>query len=196
MSTNAPLATPVLSAESLRRIDREVAKYPSDQKQSAVMSALAVAQDQHGWLPTAAMDAVAEYLGMPPVAVYEVATFYAMYNLTPTGRFKITVCTNLPCALSGGEAAAEHLKRRLAIGFNETTPDGLFTLKEGECMGACGDAPVLLVNNKRMCSFMVDARLDEMVDELSAASADASGPAQGMTAPTGQAHPAGSGHDD
>ncbi len=100
------------------------------------------------------MDAVALHLGMPPVAVYEVATFYTMYNLKPTGRFKLTICTNLPCALQGANVAAEHLKRTLGIGFNETTADGRFTLKEGECMGACGDAPVVLVNNKRMCSWM------------------------------------------
>ena len=106
------------------------------------MSALAIAQDEHGWLPPEAMDGVAQQLGMPPVAVYEVASFYAMYNLKPTGRFKLTICTNLPCALQGAEAAAEHLKERLGIGFGETTGDGLFTLKEGECMGACGDAPV------------------------------------------------------
>jgi NADH-quinone oxidoreductase subunit E len=195
MSANAPLAGPMLSAESLRRIDREVAKYPPDQKQSAVMSALAVAQDQHGWLPAAAMDAVAEYLGMPPVAVYEVATFYEMYNLAPTGRFKITVCTNLPCALSGGVGAAEHLKRKLAIGFNETTSDGLFTLKEGECMGACGDAPVLLVNNKRMCSFMVDAKLDELVTELSAAAGDTTGSVGGTLDVAAQGNPAGTSDD-
>jgi NADH-quinone oxidoreductase subunit E len=152
-----------LSAESIRRIDHEIAKYPPDQRQSAVMSALAIAQDEHGWLAPATMDAVAEYLGMPAVAVYEVATFYEMYNLAPVGRCKLTVCTNLPCALSGGEAAAEHLKQALGIGFNETTADGAFTLKEGECFGACGDAPVLLVNNKRMCSFMSDERLDELI---------------------------------
>ncbi len=159
----------MLSADALRKIDHEVARYPPDQKQSAVMSALAIAQDEQGWLSTATMDAVAKYLGMPPIAVYEVASFYAMYNRAPTGRFKLTVCTNLPCALSGGEHAAQHVKARLGIGYNETTPDGRFTLKEGECMGACGDAPVLLVNNKRMCSWMTDARLDELLGELAAA---------------------------
>ncbi|NJD89742.1 MAG: NADH-quinone oxidoreductase subunit NuoE [Betaproteobacteria bacterium] len=156
----------VLSAESLARIGREVAKYPADQKQSAVMSALAIAQDQHGWLPDEAIEAVAQALGMPPVAVYEVATFYNMYNLKPVGRHKVTVCTNLPCALSGGVDAAEHLKRRLGVGFNETTADGCVTLKEGECMGACGDAPVLLVDNKRMCSHMSGEKLDALVEEL------------------------------
>ena len=156
----------MLNAESTKRIDREVAKYPPEQKQSAVMAALSIAQDEHGWLSTESMDFVADYLGMPPIAVYEVASFYAMYNLSPQGRAKITVCTNLPCALSGGTHAAQHLKTRLGIGFNETTTDGAFTLKEGECMGACGDAPVLLVNNKRMCSWMTDDKLDQLLDEL------------------------------
>ena len=103
------------------------------------MAALASAQDEKGWLSTETMDFVADYLGMPPIAVYEVASFYAMYNLSPQGRNKITVCTNLPCALSGATHAAEHLQKKLGVGFNETTPDGAFTLKEGECMGACGD---------------------------------------------------------
>ena len=156
----------MLSAEVKRKIDREIAKYPPDQKQSAVMSALAFAQDEHGWLSTEVMDAVARYLGMPPVAVYEVATFYTMYNLKPQGRFKVAVCTNLPCALSGATAAALHLKKKLGIDFNGTSADGCVTLKEGECMGACGDAPVLIVNDRRMCSFMSDAKLDELVDEL------------------------------
>ena len=117
----------VLSADSRARIDREVAKYPAHQKQSAVMSALAIAQDEFGWLSTEVMDAVARHLGMPPVAVYEVATFYAMYNVKPVGRFKLTICTNLPCALQGATTAAEHLKRRLGIDFNQTTNDGAFT---------------------------------------------------------------------
>lgn len=155
-----------LSAESLARIERECAKYPPDQRQSAAMSALAIAQDQHGWLPDEAIEAVAKALGMPPVAVYEVATFYNMYDLKPAGRHKVTVCTNLPCALSGGVDAAEHLKRRLGVGFGETTADGCVTLREGECMGACGDAPVLLVDNKRMCSRMSNDRLDALVEEL------------------------------
>ena len=156
----------LLSAQSLERIAREVGKYPPDQKQSAVMAALAIAQDEHGWLPDEAMEAVARVLGMAPVAVYEVATFYNMYNLKPLGRHKVAVCTNLPCALSGGVEAAEHLKRRLGVGFNETTADGCVTLREGECLGACGDAPVLLVDNKRMCSRMSGDRLDALVEEL------------------------------
>ena len=156
----------VLSPESLRRIDREVGKYPPDQKQSAVMAALAIAQDQHGWLAADTMQAVADYLGMPAVAVQEVATFYNMYNLKPGAKYKVTVCTNLPCALSGGEKAAEYLKRKLGVGYREATADGRFMLVEGECMGACGDAPVLLVNNKRMCSFMSNDKLDALVEEL------------------------------
>jgi NADH-quinone oxidoreductase subunit E len=160
-----PKSPPLLSSESLRRIDREIAKYPPEQKQSAVMAALAIAQDEHGWLSDEVMAAVAAVLDMAPIAVYEVASFYNMYNLQPTGRCKITLCTNLPCALSGANRAAEHLKRRLGIGFGQTTADGQFTLKEGECLGACGDAPVLLVNNKRMESFMSEERLDALVDE-------------------------------
>jgi NADH-quinone oxidoreductase subunit E len=158
-----------LSPELRQKIDRELRKYPADQRQSAVMSALAFAQDELGWLSTDIMDAVAGYLGMPPVAVYEVATFYTMYNIKPQGRFKISICTNLPCALSGANVAADHLKEKLGVDFGGTTPDGKFTLKEGECMGACGDAPVLIVNDRRMCSFMTNARLDELVDDLAQA---------------------------
>ncbi|MBS0498072.1 MAG: NADH-quinone oxidoreductase subunit NuoE [Proteobacteria bacterium] len=157
----------MLSTESLKKIDREIAKYPADQKQSAVMSALAIAQEEKGWLANETMNFVAEYLGMPPIAVYEVATFYNMYNLEPVGKYKITVCTNLPCALSGSNDAAAYLKQKLGIGFNQTTPDGKFTLKEGECFGACGDAPVLLLNNKRMCSFMSNEMIDKLLKELS-----------------------------
>ena len=155
----------LLSADAYRRIDRETAKFPAEQRRSAVMAALATAQDELGWLSKEAIEEVAGYLGMPPIAVYEVATFYSMYNLKPVGRHKITICTNLPCALSGATRAAEHLKR-LGIGFNETTADGAFTLKEGECFGACGDAPVLLVNNKRMESFMSNEKLDALLSEL------------------------------
>lgn len=155
-----------LSPQSLKRIDREIAKYPADQKQSAVMSALAIAQDEKGWLSAETMQSVADYLGMPAVAVQEVATFYNMYNLKPMGKYKVTICTNLPCALSGGERAAEYLKKKLGVGYREMTADGRFMLVEGECMGACGDAPVLLVNNKRMCSFMSHEKLDALVEEL------------------------------
>ncbi|HVE50726.1 MAG TPA: NADH-quinone oxidoreductase subunit NuoE [Casimicrobiaceae bacterium] len=162
----AALPTKLMSAESLQRIDRAVAKYPPDKKQSAVMAALTIAQDQFGWLSTEVMDEVAAYLGMAPVAVYEVATFYAMYNVQPVGRFKLTICTNLPCALQGATEAAEYLKRCLGVQFGATTANGAFTLKEGECFGACGDAPVVLVNDKRMCVKMVPAALDSLLDEL------------------------------
>jgi len=156
----------VLSPEALARIDREVAKYPPEERQSAVMAALTIAQDEKGWLSTETMDFVARCLGMPPIAVYEVASFYTMYDVKPVGRHKLTVCTNLPCALQGANAAAAYLKESLGIGFNETTADGRFTLKEGECMGACGDAPVLLVNNKRMCCAMTPERLRALLEEL------------------------------
>lgn len=158
----------MLSDAALRKIDREIAKYPDGQKQSAVMAALAIAQDEKGWLATETMDFVAEYLGMPPIAVYEVATFYEMYNTAPTGKYKLTLCTNLPCALQDATKTAAHLKQKLGIGFGETTPDGMFTLKEGECLGACGDAPVLLVNNKRMCSWMRPEAVDLLLAELGA----------------------------
>ena len=160
----------MISAEGLKEIDRAVAKYPADQKQSAVMSALAVAQEEHGWLSPELMQFVADYLGMPAVAVQEVATFYTMYQTSPVGKHKITLCTNLPCQLGphgGAEAAAEYLKQKLGIDFGETTPDGKFTLKEGECFGSCGDAPVLLVNNHRMCSFMSRDKIDALLEELS-----------------------------
>ena len=156
----------MLSTESLKRIDREIAKYPIDKKQSAVMSALAIAQEEKGWLSSETMDFVAKYLEMPPIAVYEVATFYNMYNLEPVGKYKITICTNLPCALSGSNESAAYLKKKLGIEYNQTTADGKFTLKEGECLGACGDAPVLLVNNKRMCSFMSNEMIDQLLEEL------------------------------
>ena len=160
---NAPM---VLSPEALARIDRAIAKYPPGQRQSAVMAALTVAQSEKGWLSTETMDFVAQYLGMAPIAVYEAASFYGMYNLEPVGRHKITICTNLPCALSGAAAAAEHLKSKLGIGFNQTTPDGQFSLKEGECLGACGDAPVCLHNDKTMVSFMDAQKLDAWIEEL------------------------------
>jgi NADH-quinone oxidoreductase subunit E len=157
----------LLSAESLRSIERECAKYPPEQRQSAVMSALRIAQDQHGWLPDELMEEVATVLGMPPVWVYEVATFYNMYNLKKLGRHKVVICTNLPCALSGANEAADHLKRKCGVeAFNQTSADGRFTIKEGECMGACGDAPVMLVNNHTMMSFMTPEKIDHWIDEL------------------------------
>jgi len=156
----------LLSEQAYKKIDREVSKFPVDQKQSAVMGALAIAQDEAGWLSPALMQEIAEYLGMADIAVQEVATFYSMYNTAPIGKFKITVCTNLPCALSGGEKAAQYLKQKLGIDYLETSADGQFTLEEGECMGACGDSPVMLVNNKRMCSWMSNDKIDDLVEEL------------------------------
>jgi NADH-quinone oxidoreductase subunit E len=155
-----------LSASSLEKINREIAKYPSDQKQSAVMSALIIAQDEKGWLSTETLDEVAAYLGMPPVAVYEVASFYTMYNLKPSGKYKLTVCTCLPCGLQGALDAADHLKHRLGVEFNQITSDGRFMVKEGECMGACAMAPVILVNNKKMHDYMSNEKIDTLLKEL------------------------------
>jgi NADH-quinone oxidoreductase subunit E len=156
----------LLSEQCYKKIDRELAKYPADQRQSAVMGALAHAQVELGWLAPDTMQEIADYIGMPAIAVQEVATFYNMYNTRPVGRHKITVCTNLPCALSGGVRAAQHLKDKLGIDYRDTTADGEFTLMEGECMGACGDAPVMLVNDQRMCSFMSHDKIDALVEEL------------------------------
>jgi NADH-quinone oxidoreductase subunit E len=155
----------MLSQESLKKIDIEVAKYPAGLQQSAVMAALRIAQEEKGWLAGETIDFIARYLGMPAIAAYEVASFYNMYDLHPVGKYKLTVCTNLPCALSGGVHAADYLKQKLGIDFNETTPDGKFTLKEGECMGACGDAPVMLVNNIRMKSFMTPDEIEKLLAE-------------------------------
>ncbi len=157
----------LLSEQCYKKIDRELAKYPADQRQSAVMASLAHAQVELGWISPETMQELADYIRMPAIAVQEVATFYNMYNLKPVGQHKITVCTNLPCALSGGERAAHHLKQKLGIDYRDTTADGKFTLMEGECMGACGDAPVMLVNNHRMCSFMSNDKIDGLVAELS-----------------------------
>ena len=156
----------MLTTDSLKKIDAEIAKYPPDRRQSAVMMALIIAQDEKGWLSTETIDYVAKYLGMPSVAVYEVATFYSMYNLKPTGQYKLTLCTCLPCGLQGSLATADYLREKLGIDFNETTPDGKFTLKEGECMGACAMAPVILVNNKKMHDYMSNEKLDQLIENL------------------------------
>jgi NADH-quinone oxidoreductase subunit E len=156
----------LLSEQAYKKIDRELAKFPADQRQSAVMAALAIAQDEYGWVSPEVMQDVADYIGMPAIAVQEVATFYNMYDLKPIGKHKVTICTNLPCALSGGEKAAAYLKEKLGIDYRQTTADGQFTLVEGECMGACGDSPVLLVNNKRMCSHMSNEKIDALLAEL------------------------------
>jgi len=155
-----------LTASTLERFAAEVAKYPADQKQSAVMACLAIVQHEQGHVSAEAEEAVAAYLGMPPIAVHEVTTFYNMYNQQPVGRFKLNVCTNLPCALRDGDAALRHLCRRLGVEPYGTTADGTFTVQPSECLGACADAPVVLVNDRQMVSFMSNQRLDEMVDML------------------------------
>ena len=156
----------MLSAEAMKRIDREIAKYPPEQRQSAVMSCLAIAQHEQGYVTREAMAFVARHLGMALIAVEEVASFYIMFDLAPVGKYKLVICTNLPCALRGANEAVDHLKRRCGIGWNETSADGRFTLREGECFGACGDAPVMLVNNKRMASFMTPEAIDKLLKEL------------------------------
>ena len=163
---NPELNSPLLSAESLALIDVEVAKYPAGQKQSAVMGALRIAQAEHGWLKPEMIEYVAHYLEMPAIAAYEVATFYNMYDTRPVGRHKITLCTNLPCMLMGAGELGEHLKQKLGVGFGETTEDGRFTLKEGECMGACGDAPMCLHNNHTMHTHLTPEKVDELLDTL------------------------------
>jgi len=155
-----------LSPQTTERFAREVAKYPTDQKQSAVMACLSIVQQEQGWVSAEAEEAVAQYLGMPPIAVREVTTFYNMYNQQPVGRFKLNVCTNLPCQLRDGQKALEHLCRRLGIEEGGTTADGLFTVQKAECMGACADAPVMLVNDRQMVSFMNDERIDDLVRTL------------------------------
>lgn len=156
----------MLTVDSLGKIDVELTKYPIEQKRSALMSALRIAQEEHGWLSTELIAFVAEYLDLPSIAAYEVATFYNMYNLQPVGRHKLTICTNLPCALSGSEDAAAYLKQKLGINFGETTADGRFTLKEGECMGACGYAPVVLVDHHQMCCNMTPDAIDKKLAEF------------------------------
>jgi NADH-quinone oxidoreductase subunit E len=157
-----------LSDKTLAEIARNVAKYPAEQKQSAVMAALIAAQTEVGWVSPEVIATVAQILEMPMIAVDEVATFYNMYNTKQIGKYKLVICTNLPCQLTHGETAATYLKETLGIGFNETTSCGTFTLKEGECMGACGDSPVMLVNDKQMCSFMSKEKIDALLGKLRA----------------------------
>ena len=152
-----------------QRFAREVAKYPPEQKQSAVMACLSIVQQEQGWVSQESEAVIAEVLGMPQIAVHEVTTFYNMYNQQPVGKFKLNVCTNLPCQLRGGYEALHHLEAKLGIQMGETTPDGLFTLQQCECLGACADAPVMLVNDRNMCSFMDGEKLDQLVDGLKAA---------------------------
>ncbi len=156
----------MLSQSIQDKINRELKKYPADQKQSAVMSALRFVQDEKGWISNDDMADVADYLGMPHVAVYEVATFYHMYNLTPMGRHTLTVCTNLSCQLMGANETLDYLKSKLGIGLNEVTADGKFGLREAECMGACVEGPLLTVSNKRLCSRLTPAKIDQILAEL------------------------------
>lgn len=158
--------------ESTRaRFDREVAKYPPDQKQSAVMACLAIVQQEQGFVSQESEQAIADHLGMPQIAVHEVTTFYNMYNQRKLGKYKLNVCTNLPCQLRDGQKALQHLEKKLGIAMGETTPDGLFTLQQSECLGACADSPVMLVNDRTMCSFMSNEKLDQLIDGLKGAQA-------------------------
>ena len=157
-----------LTEATRARFAREVAKYPADQKQSAVMACLSIVQQEQGWVSAEAEEAVALYLGMAPIAVREVTTFYNMYNQQPVGRFKLTVCTNLPCQLRNGQHALKHLCHKLGVEEGGTSADGLFTVQKSECLGACADAPVVLVNDRQMVSYMSDARLDDLVETLKA----------------------------
>jgi NADH-quinone oxidoreductase subunit E len=161
------LITPDMRAE----FERETAKYPAEQRQSAVIACLTIVQREHGYVSIESEKEVAEYLGMPPIAVHEVTTFYNMYNQQPVGKYKLNVCTNLPCQLRDGARALRYLEHRLGIKMGETTSDGLFTLQQSECLGACGDSPVMLVNDTTMCSFMSNEKLDQLVDGLKKAQA-------------------------
>ena len=159
----------MISDTARTRFAREVAKYPADQKQSAVMACLAIVQQEQGFISEAAEADIAAYLGMPQIAVHEVTTFYNMYNQQPVGKYKLNVCTNLPCLLRDGGKALEYLEKKLGIAMGGTTADGMFTLQQCECLGACADAPVMLVNDRAMCSFMSDDKLDQLVDSLRSA---------------------------
>jgi NADH-quinone oxidoreductase subunit E len=153
------------------RFDRETAKFPADQRQSAVMACLQIVQAEQGFVSPESEKAVAEYLGMPPIAVHEVTTFYNMYNQRPVGKYKLNVCTNLPCQLRDGNKALVYLEKKLGVEMGGTTADGLFTLQQSECLGACADAPVMLVNDVNMCSFMSNDKLDQLIDGLKSAEA-------------------------
>ena len=172
-------ATPTIDAAMLELFAREVAKYPADQAQSAVMACLAIVQQAHGHVSLDSERVIADYLGMPQIAVHEVTTFYNMYNQHPVGKFKLNVCTNLPCQLRDGVTALVHLEKKLGIKMGDTTQDGLFTLQQSECLGACADSPVMLVNDRTMCSFMSNEKLDQLIDGLRSTAAGR---------PAGEAH--------
>jgi NADH-quinone oxidoreductase subunit E len=159
----------MISESTKARFAKEVAKYPADQKQSAVMACLAIVQQELGYVSTDSEAVVAEYLGMAPMAVHEVTTFYNMYNQRPVGKYKLNVCTNLPCQLRDGVSTLKYLESKLGISMGQTTADGMFTLQQSECLGACADSPVMLVNDRSMCSFMTPEKLDQLVDGLRAA---------------------------
>ena len=159
----------MISEATKARFAREVAKYPAEQKQSAVMACLAIVQQEQGYVSQESEAGIAEYLGMPEIAVHEVTTFYNMYNQQPVGKYKLNVCTNLPCVLRDGQKALAYLEEKLGIKMGMTTADGLFTLQQTECLGACADSPVMLVNDRHMCSFMSNSRLDQLIDDLRAA---------------------------
>ncbi len=159
-----------LSADVVRRFEREIAKYPPSGRASAVIACLAILQQEQGFISQESEEIVAAVLDMPPIAVHEVTTFYNMFNQVPVGRVKLNVCTNLPCQLRGGQHALEHLCGSLHVEEGGTTADGAFTVQKAECLGACADAPVVLVNDRQMVSFMSDARLDELVSSLRATS--------------------------
>lgn len=156
----------MISEATKTRFAREVAKYPAEQKQSAVMACLSIVQQEQGYVSELSESFIAEYLGMPQIAVHEVTTFYNMYNQYAVGKYKLAVCTNLPCLLRDGGKALEHLEQKLGVSMGETTTDGLFTLQQCECLGACADAPVMLVNDRNMCSFMGNDKLDQLIDSL------------------------------
>jgi NADH-quinone oxidoreductase subunit E len=156
----------MLSPEAIAKIDYELTKYPADQRQAAVMSALRIVQTERGWLSKESITEVAQYLGMPEIAAMEVATFYNMYDLSPVGKYKVTICTNISCMLRGSDEIVNHLQQKLGVGFNEITPDGKFCLKEGECMGCCGGAPLMHVNNTQMHEFLTTEKVDAILEEL------------------------------
>ncbi|RTL25351.1 MAG: NADH-quinone oxidoreductase subunit NuoE [Burkholderiales bacterium] len=158
----------MLSEQTKARFDRELAKYPADQRISAVMACLSIIQQERGWVSPESEQEVADYIGVAPIAVHEVVTFYNMYNQQPVGQFKLAVCTNLPCQLRDGQKALAHVCSRLGVEMGGTTPDGLFTVQQSECLGACADAPVALVNDRQMVSFMSNDKLDKLIDALKA----------------------------
>lgn len=178
MSTTTPQSK--ITEATLARFAREVAKYPPEQAQSAVMACLSIVQQEQGWVSAESEAVIADYLGMAQIAVHEVTTFYNMYNQQPTGKYKLNVCTNLPCQLRDGQKALHHLEKKLGVTMGQTTADGLFTLQQCECLGACADAPVMLVNDRTMCSFMDNEKLDQLVDGLRQAEGASTARAEGQ----------------